>query len=166
VLVNNAGVAVTRPLLDYTEADWHQVLGTDLTGAWLVAQEAARQMVAHGGGGSIVNIASIIAERAVTQVPAYAAAKAGLVQLTRVMALELARYRIRVNALSPGYIETELNRDLLRSEAGARIIGRIPQRRAGTPDDLDGALLLLASDASRYMTGSVITVDGGHSIGL
>lgn len=166
VLVNNAGIAVTKPLLEQTEADWDRVIDTDLKGAWLVAQAVARRMMQRGQGGAIVNIASILAARAVAQVPAYSAAKAGLVQLTRVMAVELARQGIRVNAMAPGYIETEINREFLQSEAGGRLIARIPQRRAGVPHDLDGALLLLASDAGRYMTGTLITVDGGHSLGL
>lgn len=164
VLVNNAGVAVTKPLLEQKEADWNRVVDTNLTGAWLVAQEVARRMVTHETGGSIINIASILGLRVAGAIPAYCAAKAGLIQLTRAMALELARHRIRVNALAPGYMETELNRDFFASEAGQRMIRRIPQRRLGRLEDLNGPLLLLASDASRYMTGSVVTVDGGHMV--
>jgi NAD(P)-dependent dehydrogenase (short-subunit alcohol dehydrogenase family) len=118
-----------------------------------------------GSGGSIVNIASVLAERVAAQVAPYATSKAALVQLTRAMALELARHRIRVNALAPGYIETDLNREFFASEAGGAMVKRIPQRRLGRPQDLEGPLLLLVSDASAFMTGAVIAVDGGHAIG-
>ena len=163
VLVNNAGLAVTKPLLDHDEADWDQVMDTNLKGAWLVAQEAAQRMAAADGG-NIINIASILGLRVAGSVPVYSVSKAGLIHLTRAMALELARYGIRVNALAPGYIETGINRDFFAGEAGQRLIKRIPQRRLGQLEDLDGALLYLASDASRYMTGSVVTVDGGHMV--
>lgn len=162
ILVNNAGVVVGKSLLDHDENDWDRVMDTNLKGAWLVAQEVARRMVAHSQGGAIINIASILGLRVVGGVPVYSASKAGLIHLTKVLALELARHKIRVNAIAPGYITTDLNRDFLQSQAGQAIIRRIPQRRAGEPDDLDGVLLLLASDASRYMTGVVIPVDGGH----
>jgi NAD(P)-dependent dehydrogenase (short-subunit alcohol dehydrogenase family) len=165
IVVNNAGIAITKPLLDHTEDDWLTVIDVNLNGAWRVAQAAARHMVAHGAGGSIVNVASILGLRVAAQVPSYAASKAALIQLTKAMAVELARHRIRVNALAPGYIETALNRDFFASDAGKAMIRRVPQRRIGTPDELDGALLLLASDAGSYMTGSVVTVDGGHVVG-
>jgi 3-oxoacyl-[acyl-carrier protein] reductase len=160
VLVNNAGVAVTKAVLDQTEADWDQVVGTNLKGAFFVARAAARRM-AERGGGSIINIASVLSYDVVGHLAPYAASKGGLLQVTRAMALELARSRVRVNAIAPGYIETEINRDFLATEVGQRMLRKVPQRRFGQPEDLDGALLLLASDASRYMTGSVITVDGG-----
>jgi NAD(P)-dependent dehydrogenase (short-subunit alcohol dehydrogenase family) len=147
-------------VLEQTEADWDRVVGTNLKGAFFTAQAVARRMVARGGG-AIVNIASVLALDVVGHLAPYAAAKGGLWQLTRSMALELARHGVRVNALAPGYIETEINRDFLATEAGERMKKRIPQRRFGTPEDLDGALLLLASDASRYMTGSIIVIDGG-----
>jgi NAD(P)-dependent dehydrogenase (short-subunit alcohol dehydrogenase family) len=165
VVVNNAGIAITRPLLDHTEDDWLQVIDVNLNGAWRVAQAAARHMVANGAGGSIVNVASILGLRVAAQVPSYAAYKAALIQLTKAMALELARHRIRVNALAPGYIETGINRGFFASEAGQALIKRVPQRRIGKAEELDGALLLLASDAGAYMTGSVLTVDGGHVVG-
>lgn len=160
VLVNNAGVAVTKPVLDQTEEDWDAVVGTNLKGAFLVAQSVARQM-AERGCGSIVNIASILGYGTIGQLTPYAASKAGLIQMTRNMALELARYEVRVNAIAPGYIETEMTRDFFATPPGLAIIAGIPQRRLGRQDDLDGPLLLLASDASRYMTGSVVLVDGG-----
>lgn len=165
VLVNNAGIAIDKPLLEQSEQDWDDVLETNLSGAWRIAQAVARHMAAADSGGSIINIASIAGLRVAARIPAYVASKAGLIRLTQAMALELARHRIRVNAIAPGYIETDLNRAFFASEAGKALIKRIPQRRIGRPDDLDGALLLLASDASSFMTGSVVTVDGGHLAG-
>lgn len=164
VLVNNAGVAVTKPFLDVSEADWASVVDVNLNGAWRVAQAGARHMRDHDRGGSIVNIASITGLRVAGAISAYVASKAGLIQLTKAMALELARYRIRVNALAPGYIETDINRDFFAGESGQALIRRIPQRRIGKPEELDGPLLLLASDAGSYMTGSVIVADGGHLV--
>jgi NAD(P)-dependent dehydrogenase (short-subunit alcohol dehydrogenase family) len=164
VIVNNAGVAITRAVLEQSESDWDTVLDTNLKGAWLVAQEGARRMIDAGLPGVIVNIASITGERVAGGVAPYCASKAGLIHLTRAMALELARSRIRVNALAPGYVQTELNREFLASEAGERLKARIPQRRFGRPEDLAGPLLLLASEAGAYMTGSVVFADGGHLV--
>ncbi len=163
VLINNAGVADSGLILDMDEAEWDRVLETNLKGAWLVAREAARRMIDGGTGGVIVNIASITGQRPAVGLGAYGASKAALVQLTRSMAVEWARHDIRVNALAPGYIETDLNREFLTGDGGRKMEGRIPQRRFGDMEDLDGPLLLLASEASRYMTGAVVTVDGGHS---
>ncbi|TDN61930.1 SDR family oxidoreductase [Paraburkholderia sp. BL10I2N1] len=165
VIVNSAGLTLTKPLLQHTEDDWGMVVDTNLGGTWRVAQEGARRMVAAGKGGSIVNIASILGERVAGGVAPYAISKAGLIQATKSMALELARYRIRANAILPGYIATDLNREFLASEAGDRLRGRIPSRAFGQPEHLDGALLLLASDASIHMTGAVLAVDGGHLVG-
>jgi NAD(P)-dependent dehydrogenase (short-subunit alcohol dehydrogenase family) len=164
IIVNNAGTTVTRSLLEQTEADYDQVLNTNLKGNWLVATEAARRMVSAGRGGSIVNIASILGERVAGGVAPYAISKAGVVQATKAMALELARYRIRVNALLPGYVVTDLNRDFLSSNAGQNLQKRIPSRRFGDLTDLDGPLLLLASDAGAAMTAAVVAVDGGHLV--
>lgn len=164
VVVNNAGVTVTRPLLEHTEEDFDHVLDTNLKGSWLVATEAARRMVAGGKGGSIVNVASILGERVAGGVASYAISKAGVVQATKAMALELARHRIRVNALLPGYVVTDLNRDFLNSEAGDKLRSRIPSRRFGELSDLDGPLLLLASDAGAAMSGATVAVDGGHLV--
>ncbi|WP_298829091.1 SDR family NAD(P)-dependent oxidoreductase [uncultured Piscinibacter sp.] len=164
LIVNNAGVAVSRPLLEQSEADWDGVVDTNLKGAWCVAQEGARRLVAAQRPGAVVNIASITGERIAGGVAPYCASKAGLLHLTRAMALELARHGIRVNALAPGYVVTELNRDFLASPAGERLRARIPQQRFGQPEDLDGPLLLLAGDAGRFVTGAVLAVDGGHLV--
>lgn len=164
VLVNNAGVAVTRPFLDLTERDWASVLDVNLDGAWRVAQAVARRLKDADRPGAIVNVASVLADRVAAQVAPYAVSKAALVQLTKAMALELARHRIRVNALAPGYVETPLNRDFFATEGGQALVRRIPQRRLGRVEDLEAPLLLLASDASAYMTGAVVAVDGGHAV--
>jgi len=164
IVINNAGVAHTARATDVADDDWQAVIDTNLSGAFRVAAAAARSMTAAGRPGVIVNIASVLGFRVAKQVSAYVAAKAALVRLTEALALEWAADRIRVNALAPGYIETELNRDFLHSEAGAAIARRIPQRRFGQPGDLDGALLLLVGPAGEYITGTTITVDGGHTL--
>ncbi len=164
VLVNNAGVAVTGPALEQSEADWDRVLDVNLRGCWLVARAIAAHMAEHGGGGSIVNVASILGLRVAAQVPGYVAAKAGLIRLSEALALEWARHGIRVNALAPGYVRTPLNADFLDGPAGQGILRRVPTRRFGEPGDLDGALLLLASPAGRHITGATLVVDGGHSV--
>jgi NAD(P)-dependent dehydrogenase (short-subunit alcohol dehydrogenase family) len=164
IVVNNAGIARTGASLELPEQEWRDVLATNLDGAWRVAQASARAMVDADKGGSIVNIASILGLRVASQLLAYSAAKAALIQVTKALAIEWARHRIRVNAIAPGYIETEMNRDFFATEAGRAVVKRVPQRRIGQPADLDGALLLLASDAGRYMTGSVVVVDGGHVV--
>lgn len=164
IVVNNAGISEAVPALSMSVQNWDRVLDTNLKGVFLVAQAAARRMQADGRGGSIVNVASILGHRVAGNLASYAASKAGVVRLTEALALEWARFGIRVNSLCPGYIETDLNREFFASDAGKALIRRIPQRRLGAPSDLDGALLLLASDAGRYMTGSSITVDGGHLV--
>ena len=164
VVVNNAGVTVTRALLEQTEADFDSVVDTNLKGNWLVATEAARRMVAAKKGGAIVNVASILGERVGGGVAPYAISKAGVIQATKVMALELARHGIRVNALLPGYVITDLNRDFLTSELGDKLRLRIPSRRFSELSDMDGPLLLLASDAGAAMSGATVAVDGGHLV--
>ena len=166
ILVNNAGIAVTKSLLEHAEEDWDSVLDTNLKGVWLMGQEVARRMVRREQGGSIINVASVLGERGISQLPGYCASKGGIINLTRAMAVELAPHGIRVNTIAPGYIETDMNRQFFATQAGQRLIKRIPQRRLGQVEDLDGVLLLLASGASRYMTGSVITIDGGQSASL
>lgn len=163
ILVNNSGVAGRGArLLDLDDADVTAVLDVNLTGAFRAAKAVVLRLVEAGKPGSVVNVASILAYGTSPGVAPYAASKAGLAHLTRAMALEWARHGVRVNALAPGYILTDINRDYFESDAGKAMIRRVPQRRLGDPSDLDGPLLLLASDASRYMTGAVLTVDGGH----
>lgn len=164
IIVNNAGIAVTRPILQQTAADWDSVVDVNLRGGFLVATEAARRLVAAKRGGAIINIASIGGLRILQGVAGYTASKAGLVQLTKQLAVELARHDIRVNALCPGYVETAINREFFASEAGQAVVRRVPQRRLGQPGDLSGALLLLASAAGAHMTGATLVVDGGHSV--
>jgi NAD(P)-dependent dehydrogenase (short-subunit alcohol dehydrogenase family) len=164
ILVNNAGVVVAKPVLQHTEEEWDYVVDTNLKGAWLMAREFAQHLVDRQRPGRIVNIASVLGVRTIARVPSYTAAKAGLIHLTRVLAMELARHGILVNAIAPGYVETDFNRDFLRSDAGKKLEARIPLRRVGRPDDLDGAMLLLASPAGAYITGAVIAVDGGHGV--
>lgn len=164
ILVNNAGVVREVMALDHSEADWDAVIDINLKGMFLLAQAAAKAMRDGGRQGSIINIASVLGLRQVAGLVSYAVSKAGAIQLTKTMALELARYGIRVNALAPGYLDTDLNGSFWESENGKAMIKRIPQRRLGRLKDLDGPLLLLASEASAYMTGSVITVDGGHVV--
>ena len=149
IVVNNAGTVARAPSLELGEEDWNGVIDVNLSGVFRVAQASAREMVRAGTRGSIVNIASILGLRVRAQVAAYAASKAAVVQL---------------NAIAPGYFETDINRELLRSPVGQAIVARIPQQRVGQPAELDGPLLLLASDASSYMTGAVIPVDGGHLV--
>jgi NAD(P)-dependent dehydrogenase (short-subunit alcohol dehydrogenase family) len=164
ILVNNAGVAMTKPALLTTEDEWRQVLDTNLDGAFRVARACAQAMADAKRGGVIVNIASILGMRVAKQLAAYIAAKAALLRLSEALALEWAAHGIRVNALAPGYIETELNRDFLRSPAGESLGKRVALRRFGTPSDLDGPLLLLVSPAGGYITGATLTVDGGHTL--
>jgi len=164
VVINNAGISGDGLAIEQPIAEFDAVMTTNLRGVWLVATEAARRWKEAERGGAIVNIASIQGERTAPGLAAYSASKAGVVHLTRSLALEWARHGIRVNALEPGYIRTELTEELWDQPYGMALIKRIPMRRLGTPHDLDGALLLLATEASAWMTGSVIAVDGGHLV--
>ena len=164
LLVNNAGVVVSKPLFEHSEADWDHVIDTNLKGAWLMAREFAQHLVGLKRPGRIINISSVLGFRTIGRVPAYCAAKAGLTHLTHVLAMELARFGILVNALAPGYVETDFNRAFFQTEPGKALISRIPLKRLGQTEDLDGALLFLASPASAYVTGTVISVDGGHGV--
>src|SRR5579872_3331053 len=164
ILVNNAGVVVSKPFFEHSEEDWDYVVDTNLKGAWLAAREFAHHLVEKKRPGRIINISSVLASRTIGRVPAYCAAKAGLTHLTQVLAMELARYGILVNAIAPGYVETDFNRAFFQTEPGKALISRIPLKRIAQTDDLDGALLFLCSPASAYVTGAVIAVDGGHGV--
>lgn len=164
ILVNNAGTAAPASFLDATPEQTADVFALNQTAPWQVSQSLCRRLVDAKTSGSIINIASITGLRTIGGAASYVVSKAALVQMTKVLALELARHDIRVNAIAPGYFETDLNRDFLQSEAGQKIIRRVPMRRSGSMEDLDGALLLLASERSRFMIGTVIPVDGGHLV--
>jgi NAD(P)-dependent dehydrogenase (short-subunit alcohol dehydrogenase family) len=166
IVVNNAGVPSGAYFAKMSEDEWRSVMSVNLDGVFRVGQEAARRMQAGRAGGCIINIASILGFGVAKSLSAYAASKAAVISLTKSMALELARDKIRVNALAPGYFVTELNDAFLSSEAGKRLLSGVPLGRAGALEELDGPLLLLASDAGSFMTGSVITVDGGHLLGI
>jgi len=166
ILVNNAGVPSSAYFTRTSEEEWRAVMAVNLDGVFRVGQEAARRMAANGAGGSIINIASILGMGSIKTLSTYSATKAAVISLTKSMALELARDRIRVNALAPGYFATEFNDAYLASEAGKRMMAHVPMGRAGAVEELDGPLLLLASDAGAFMTGSVVTVDGGHLLAI
>ncbi|MDY3198501.1 MAG: glucose 1-dehydrogenase [Pseudomonadaceae bacterium] len=163
ILVNNAGIGDPVMFLNMTEGNWRSMMDTNLDGAWRVAHRASLAMAQAGQGGCIINIASILGLRVGTALSHYAVAKAGVVQLTKAMAQELARNRIRVNAIAPGYFRTEINSDWFDTQQGKDYIrDKVPMRRLGQLEELDGPLLLLASEAGSFMTGTVINVDGGH----
>ncbi len=166
ITVNNAGIAIRSKVLEMRDEDWLSVLDTNLNGVFWCAREAARRMEAAGCGGSIINIASLLGTRVISGTTNYSASKAAVIQMTKAMALELARHNIRVNAICPGYILTDLNEEFFETEAGQNLIQSIPQRRLGQASDLDGLLLLLASPASGFMTGSAINIDGGHALAM
>jgi len=164
IIVNNAGVAATKRMLDKDEGEWRRVLDTNLIGAANVARAAAQRLVdAKLSGGSIINIASILALQSALGVAIYAASKAALLSLTRSLALEWGRKGIRVNAIAPGYVKTDLSKEFFDRKA-EKLIDQIPLKKFVDPSDLDGPLLLLASDASSWMTGSTLVVDAGHSL--
>lgn len=164
VIVNNSGLSREGWFTDMSEEDWNLVINTNLSGVWRVAKHGARALKEAGTGGSIINIASITAHRTQMLTTAYCVSKAGVDHMTRQMAIEMARYNVRVNAISPGYYQTAINDDFLDSEAGDKMRKRIPMRRFGAYEELNGALLLLASEAGSYMQGTTIVVDGGHML--
>ena len=162
VLVNNAGVSRAGATHTLSEADWQAVIDTNLTGVWRCAKAAIASWLNQSAPGIIVNIASIVGLRVARELGAYAASKSAVVHLTRSLALDYGRHGIRTNAICPGYFATELTEDYLASPAGKKQMLRVPLGRQGRLEELDGALLLLASDMSSYMNGSIIAVDGGH----
>jgi NAD(P)-dependent dehydrogenase (short-subunit alcohol dehydrogenase family) len=164
VVVNNAGTGETRPAAATTAADFDRTLDVNLRGAFLVARAAAESWIAAGRPGTLVNVASILGLGVVSGVAPYAISKAGVVQMTKALALEWARHGIRVNALAPGYFPTEMTGDTIARVGEQAMAARVPMRRLGRLDDLDGPFLLLASDAGRYLTGVVLPVDGGHLV--
>lgn len=164
VLFNNAGVAEIVRAVDTTRDQLRRILEVNVEGAFFVAQEAAKRMIAKGVGGSIINLSSILADAPIKGSTAYAMSKAAISQMTRSLALEWAPCGIRVNAMAPGWFPTRLNEDLMDGPARGFLKGKNPMRRLGEPEDIDGAVLMLASDASSYITGTVITIDGGHSL--
>lgn len=166
ILINNAGVAHSTRALDLDEAEWRRVVGTNLDAVFFWAQEAARRMISAKTGGAIINIASVLGFGTSKGTAAYSTAKAGVVQMTKALALELAFKGVRVNAIAPGWFVTDINRGFLESEQGQALRRDIPAGRFGEDGDLDGALLLLASDAGRYMAGATVVVDGGQLTGL
>lgn len=166
VVLNNAGIGNGQRVLEVSEADWRAMLSTNLDGVWRVAQCAAQRLAKAQRPGRIVNIASMLGLRVGTGYSHYCAAKAGVVQLSKSLALELARYQIRVNAIAPGYFKTEMNDDYFDSDKGqAYIRDTVPMRRLGSLQELEGPFLLLASEAGAFMTGAVLAVDGGHLVG-
>lgn len=164
IVVNNAGISGSGFALETSTADWDAVLDVNLRAPFVVAREAARRLVAANAHGAIVNISSILGLRGAQRLAAYMASKAGLIHLTQSLALEFARYGIRVNALCPGYFKTEINAEFLESDYGLAMVRNIPQRRIGEIDELGAPFLLLASGAGSYITGTTLVVDGGYAI--
>lgn len=165
VLVNNSGVSVTARIGDIEEPDYDFVMNTNLKGAFFVAQAVGRSMIASKRPGRIINIASAAGLQPLGQISVYGMSKAGVIHMTRSMALEWGRYNINVNALCPGYIETEINRDYWNTEGGRKLLAQLPRRRVGKPEDLDGLVLLLASDRSGFVNGATIAADDGLTAG-
>jgi len=169
ILINNSGVSTVQRLVDVTPEDFRQVFSTNVEGALFVAQEVARRMITRVGssswhGGRIINIASVAGLRPLPKIGLYSMSKAALIHMTRAMAQEWLRYDINVNVICPGYIRTELNSDYFDSDAGQKLINMLPRRRLGEESDLDGVILLLSADESRFINGAVISVDDGHSV--
>lgn len=164
VVINNAGIGTAGRFLDMPIEDFDAVMATNLRGAFIVSQLTAQAMVRADTPGVILNVASILGHRVANGLSAYAASKSALIQLTKSMALELARHRIRVNALCPGYIATDINAGYFETDAGRAQIARVPQRRLGQLTDLDGPVMLLCSSQGGFMTGSTVEVDGGHLV--
>ena len=164
ILVNNSGVSATARITDTTEEDYDFVMNTNAKGAFFVAQQTAKVMIAQKTAGRIINIASVAGMKVMSQLSVYCISKAAVVHMTRAMALEWGRHGINVNAICPGYIVTEINAAHFETEAGQKLVSLLPRRRAGKPEDLDGILMLLASDESRFVNGTAITADDGLAV--
>jgi NAD(P)-dependent dehydrogenase (short-subunit alcohol dehydrogenase family) len=169
ILINNSGVSTTQKLVDVTPEDYAYVMDTNQRGAFFVAQEAAKRMIARHKGDPkkqhrIINIASVAGLRVMPKLGIYCMSKAAVVQMTKAMALEWGKYGINVNAICPGYVATEINNEYFKSEQGRQLIESLPRSRLGTPDDLDGILLLLAAEESRFLNGTIVTADDGLSV--
>jgi NAD(P)-dependent dehydrogenase (short-subunit alcohol dehydrogenase family) len=172
ILVNNSGVSVTQRLQDVAEEDFDYIFDTNVKGAFFVAQEVGKRMLARSRGaapgtftgGRIITIASMAGVRALPQIGVYAMSKATVVQMTRAMALEWGRYGINVNALCPGYIDTEINHHHWQTEQGQKLVQMLPRTRVGKPEDLDALIVMLASDQSHFVNGAVIAADDGFAI--
>jgi NAD(P)-dependent dehydrogenase (short-subunit alcohol dehydrogenase family) len=169
ILINNSGVSTTQRLVDVTPEDYAYVMDTNQRGAFFVAQETAKRMIARYKGDPkkqqrIINIASVAGLRVLPQIGIYCVSKAAVVQMTKAMALEWGKYGINVNAICPGYIQTEINQEHFNSEFGRQLIETLPRKRIGQPEDLDGILLLLAAEESRFLNGTIVTADDGLSV--
>ncbi len=164
VVINNAGISSRQRFLEVGREDWDALMEINVKAMFFVAQEAAGRMIADKIGGSIINMTSILATKTMTGTSLYSSAKAGISQMTKSMAFELAAQGIRVNAIAPGWFETRMTAEFLQSGAKAYLKSVNPMRRLGEPGDIDGAMLLLASNAGRYVTGTILTVDGGQSL--
>ena len=172
ILVNNSGVSTTQKLVDVSAEDYDYVMGTNTRGAFFVAQEVGKRMIARSRGaapgtftgGRIVNVASMAGLRVLSQIGVYAMSKAAVIHMTRAMALEWGRFGINVNALCPGYIDTELNHHHWQTEAGQKLIGMLPRKRVGLPQDLDSALMMLCANESRFINGAVLSADDGYGV--
>ncbi len=172
ILINNAGISVTQKLVDVTPDSFDEVMATNLRGSFFVAQEVAKRMIARSKGtapgtftgGRIVNVASMAGLRVLSQIGVYAMSKAGVVHMTRAMALEWGRFGINVNALCPGYIDTEINHHHWQTDAGQKLVQMLPRKRVGQPKDLDAALMMLCSNESHFVNGAVIAADDGFGV--
>lgn len=164
ILVNNSGVSRQARITDTTPEDFDFVMDTNVKGAFFVAQAAAQDMIARKKPGRIINIASVAGLRVLSQLSVYCMSKAAVVQMTKAMALEWARYGINTNAICPGYIETEINREYWSTPGGQKLVEMLPRRRIGEPRDLDGLLLLLASEEARFINGAIIAADDGLAV--
>lgn len=172
ILINNSGVSTTQKLIDVTPEDYDYVFDTNTKGAFFVAQEVGKRMLARAKGsapgtftgGRIVNIASMAGIRVLGQIGVYCMSKAAVVHMTRSMALEWGRFGINVNAICPGYIDTEINHEHWQTEQGKKLIDMLPRKRVGKPEDLDAALVMLCAKESHFINGAIIQADDGFAV--